>query len=44
MSLDTLLSYNWGIMTPEFIILVVIALLTIFDLFMPKTMDRKILG
>lgn len=44
MSLDTLLSYNWSVMVPEFIILGVIALLTIFDLFMPKTLDRKILG
>jgi len=37
-------SYNWGIMTPEFIILGVIAVLIICDLFMPKHMDRRILG
>jgi NADH-quinone oxidoreductase subunit N len=44
MDLETLLSYNWGIMTPEFIIVVVAALLSVLDLFMPKKMDRKILG
>lgn len=31
-------------MTPEFIILGVIAVLVLCDLFMPKTLDRKILG
>jgi NADH-quinone oxidoreductase subunit N len=44
MDLETLLFYNWGIMTPEFIIVVVAALLSVLDLFMPKKMDRKILG
>ena len=44
MSLETLQQFNWSAMTPEFIILGVSALLTILDLFMPKHMDRKILG
>ena len=44
MSLEELTSYNWGIMTPEFIIVGVAALLTILDLFMPKKQDRRILG
>lgn len=44
MSLETLLEFNWSAMTPEFIILGVSALLTLLDLFMPKNMDRKILG
>jgi NADH-quinone oxidoreductase subunit N len=44
MSLEALLEFNWGAMTPEFIILGVSALITLLDLFMPKNMDRKILG
>lgn len=44
MSLEELLSYKWSIMTPEFIIVGVAALLTIMDLFMPKKQDRRILG
>ena len=44
MSLEELTSYNWGIMTPEFIIVGVAALLTVLDLFMPKKQDRRILG
>src|SRR4051812_8663969 len=44
MSLETLQQINWSAMTPEFIILGVSALLTLLDLFMPKNMDRKILG
>ena len=44
MSLESLQQFNWSAMTPEFIILGVAALLTILDLFMPKNMDRKILG
>lgn len=44
MSLETLQQFNWSAMTPEFIILGVSALLTLLDLFMPKNMDRKILG
>ncbi|WHY77436.1 NADH-quinone oxidoreductase subunit NuoN [Neobacillus sp. WH10] len=44
MDLETLKSFNWSIMTPEFIILGVTALLTLLDLFMPKKLDRRILG
>jgi hypothetical protein len=36
MSLEDLTSFNWGIMTPEFIIVGVAALITVIDLFMPK--------
>jgi NADH-quinone oxidoreductase subunit N len=44
MSLEELQSYSWSIMTPEFIIVGVAALLTLLDLFMPKNKDRRILG
>ncbi|CAG9606658.1 NADH-quinone oxidoreductase subunit NuoN [Pseudoneobacillus rhizosphaerae] len=44
MELEQLLDFKWSIMTPEFIILGVATLLSILDLFMPKSMDRKILG
>ncbi|WP_053368358.1 NADH-quinone oxidoreductase subunit NuoN [Bacillus sp. FJAT-27245] len=44
MELKELLSYNWGIMAPEFIILGTAALLTILDLFLPKSSDRKMFG
>ncbi|WP_282141177.1 NADH-quinone oxidoreductase subunit NuoN [Cytobacillus oceanisediminis] len=44
MDLETLLSYEWGIMTPEFIILGVATALSLMDLFMPKSQSRKILG
>lgn len=44
MDLETLRSFEWSIMTPEFIILGVATILTLLDLFMPKSMDRKILG
>ena len=44
MSLEELQSFNWSIMTPEFIIVGVAALLTLLDLFMPKNKDRRILG
>ncbi|WNS75258.1 NADH-quinone oxidoreductase subunit NuoN [Bacillus sp. DTU_2020_1000418_1_SI_GHA_SEK_038] len=44
MDLTELLSYKWSIMTPEFIILGVATLLSLLDLFMPKTVNRKILG
>ena len=36
MDLETLLSFDWGVMMPEFIILGVATLLTLCDLFMPK--------
>ncbi|WP_040207042.1 NADH-quinone oxidoreductase subunit NuoN [Neobacillus jeddahensis] len=44
MDLETLKSFEWSVMTPEFIILGVAALLTLLDLFLPKKMDRRILG
>ncbi|MFE8701832.1 NADH-quinone oxidoreductase subunit NuoN [Cytobacillus sp. FJAT-54145] len=44
MDLETLLSFQWGTMWPEFIILGVATALSLLDLFMPKSQDRKILG
>lgn len=44
MDLETLLSFEWGVMMPEFIILGVATVLTLLDLFMPKGQNRKILG
>ncbi|MCQ6274632.1 NADH-quinone oxidoreductase subunit NuoN [Bacillus sp. V3B] len=44
MDLETLLSFEWGIMMPEFIILGVATVMTLLDLFMPKGLKRKILG
>jgi len=44
MDLETLLTFEWGIMMPEFIILGIATLLTLLDLFMPKAKARKILG
>ena len=44
MDIETLLSYKWSIMTPEFIILGVATLLSLLDLFMPKSQNRKMLG
>ncbi|MCA1032085.1 NADH-quinone oxidoreductase subunit NuoN [Bacillus timonensis] len=41
MDLETLLSYEWGIMTPEFIILGVATLLSLTDLFMGPKRDRR---
>lgn len=44
MDIETLLSFRWSIMAPEFIILGVATLLSLLDLFMPKTVNRKVLG
>lgn len=44
MSMNEFTSLNWGAMGPEFIILGVIAILVVMDLFMPKNMDRRIIG
>ena len=44
MDLDTLLQYEWGIMTPEFVILGVATVLSLMDLFMPNRKDRRLLG
>lgn len=44
MDLDTLLSYHWSIMAPEFTILGVALVLSLIDLFMGKGKDRSILA
>jgi len=44
MDLETLLSFDWGLMAPEFIILIATVILTLLDLFLPKKVDRKLLG
>jgi NADH-quinone oxidoreductase subunit N len=44
MDLETLLSFKWGVMAPEFIILGLATILSIVDLFAPKHMDRRIFG
>ena len=44
MDIETLLSYNWGVMMPEFIILGVATLLCLIDLFMPAKVCRRPLG
>ena len=36
MDIETLLSFDWGVMMPEFIILGVATFMTLLDLFMPK--------
>ncbi|RZT21238.1 NADH-quinone oxidoreductase subunit NuoN [Fictibacillus sp. BK138] len=41
MDLDTLLSFKWSAMAPEFIILGVATLLSVIDLFMKKEASRK---
>ncbi|MGM0924719.1 MAG: NADH-quinone oxidoreductase subunit NuoN [Bacillota bacterium] len=44
MDMETLLSYKWSVMTPEFIILGTALLLSIIDLFMDNGKNRKWLG
>ncbi|MEH7379378.1 NADH-quinone oxidoreductase subunit NuoN [Bacillus sp. JJ1533] len=44
MDTETLLSFDWGVMAPEFIILGVATLLSLLDLFMGKDKDRRPLG
>lgn len=44
MDLETLLSYKWSIMAPEFIILGVATVLSLLDMYMSKSQNRKILG
>ncbi|KZE63940.1 NADH:ubiquinone oxidoreductase subunit N [Fictibacillus phosphorivorans] len=41
MDLDTLFSFEWGVMSPEFIILGTATLLSIIDLFMKRESSRK---
>ncbi len=42
--MDTLLSFNWSLMTPEFVILAAAVVLSILDLLMPKEIGRRVLG
>ncbi|UZJ79205.1 NADH-quinone oxidoreductase subunit NuoN [Fictibacillus sp. KU28468] len=44
MDLHTLTSMNWGIMAPEFAILGTAIILSLLDLFMPRTRSRRPLG
>ncbi len=44
MNMDTLLSYNWGAMMPEFILLGTATALALIDLFMPARVSRRPLG
>ncbi len=44
MDFETLLSYEWGVMMPEFIILGVAVALSLIDLFMPENRNRQLLG
>ncbi|MGU4858397.1 hypothetical protein MAY45_20245, partial [Escherichia coli] len=39
-----LAQYDWSVMAPEFTILGVLTLISIIDLFAPKTMDRRYLA
>ncbi|MFD1735217.1 NADH-quinone oxidoreductase subunit NuoN [Bacillus salitolerans] len=41
MDIETLLSYEWGAMGPEFVILGVATLLSLLDLFLKPSIDRK---
>jgi NADH-quinone oxidoreductase subunit N len=42
--IETLLSYEWELMTPEFIILGIATLLSLLDLFAGKKLQHKVLG
>ncbi|WP_062351604.1 NADH-quinone oxidoreductase subunit N [Bacillus kwashiorkori] len=44
MDMETLLSFQWGAMLPEFIILGTATILAILDLFLSKKVSRTILG
>ncbi|SEA68925.1 NADH-quinone oxidoreductase subunit N [Thalassobacillus cyri] len=44
MDIDTLLSYEWSMMAPEFTILLVATALSLIDLFASKNVDRKHFG
>ncbi|PLT35852.1 NADH-quinone oxidoreductase subunit NuoN [Bacillus sp. V5-8f] len=44
MDMETMLSYDWGAMAPEFIILGTAVLLSILDLFAPKQFNRRSLA
>ncbi|WP_458411686.1 NADH-quinone oxidoreductase subunit NuoN [Schinkia sp. CFF1] len=44
MDLETLLSFKWGLMAPEYVILGTAILLSLIDLFMDKNKSRNVLG
>ncbi|GAA0319762.1 NADH-quinone oxidoreductase subunit NuoN [Bacillus carboniphilus] len=44
MDIETLKSFEWGMMAPEFIIFGAAALLSLLDLFLPKKTNRNIIG
>ncbi|MEC1743952.1 NADH-quinone oxidoreductase subunit NuoN [Schinkia azotoformans] len=44
MDLETLLSFKWGLMAPEFTIVITATLLSLIDLFMDNKKSRNILG
>lgn len=44
MDMETFMSINWSIMIPEFIILGAALIISIMDLVMPKSVNRRILG
>lgn len=44
MDLDTLLSFKWGLMAPEFTIVITATLLSLIDLFMDNKKSRNVLG
>jgi len=44
MDMETLLSFNWSIFLPEFLILGIATLLALFDLFLPEKVRRVHLG
>ncbi|KGP71796.1 NADH-quinone oxidoreductase subunit NuoN [Pontibacillus yanchengensis] len=41
MDMETLLAYDWGIMAPEFTIVIIATLLSLLDLFLPHSFHRK---
>jgi NADH-quinone oxidoreductase subunit N len=41
MSMHTLLQYKWGMMTPEFIVLITALILSLADLWMPNDKNRR---
>ncbi|WP_071460959.1 NADH-quinone oxidoreductase subunit NuoN [Bacillus massilinigeriensis] len=44
MDMDKLLSFDWGLMAPEFLILGTATILAVLDLFLPKKINRQVLG
>ncbi|GGC85855.1 NADH-quinone oxidoreductase subunit N [Thalassobacillus devorans] len=44
MDMETLLSYEWSMMAPEFTILIIATVLSLVDLFADKKIDRKLFG